>query len=64
MAQSYTETQADIDIARTGIMIQAHAHNLNVNDPNIKAFLEHQIKVRAADLAGLRFYSFKCGPQP
>ena len=50
-AQSFTTCETDFEIARTGINIQAEAHGLDVTDPKVQAFLEHQVTVIAAHIA-------------
>jgi len=50
-APSFTPCETDFEIARCGIKIQAEAHGLDMTDPKIQAFLEHQVKVIADHLA-------------
>jgi hypothetical protein len=56
-AASWVTTESELSIARTGITIQAEAHGLDLTDPKIKAFIEHQIKVVASLNAGMRWQS-------
>jgi hypothetical protein len=60
---TWTVTQAHIDHARMGLVMQAKAHGLDLNDKNIKAFIEHEVKVIAAYEAQCNFYSFKFTPE-
>jgi len=48
-------TQTELDIARTGVTIQAEAHGLDLTDPKISAFVEHMIVVSAQASANCRF---------
>ena len=57
MSRTYEPSQDERTIARTGVMIQAEAHGIDVNDPKIKAFLEHTIEVDACNHAAIRFYT-------
>lgn len=48
-------TQSELDIARTGVTIQAEAHGLDLTDPKIIAFLEQMIQTSAQASANCRF---------
>ena len=52
---SWEATDNDREIARFGITMQAGVHHLDVNDPNVKAFIEHLVEVSATDAAQMRF---------
>ena len=42
--ESWKATESDISVALTGCKIQATAHGLDITDPKLMAFLEHQAK--------------------
>ncbi len=49
--ESWSTTDNDVEIARIGVMNQATLHGLDVDAPNVKAFLENSILVLAASNA-------------
>lgn len=59
MADGVEPVEADFDIARTGIMVQVEAHGLThlLSDEAFVAFINHQVKVKAADMAYIRMQS-------
>ena len=59
MAAPVEATDNDLDIARTGIMIQLSSHCKNVadmmeTDAGLRAFVENQVQVCAAQRAYIR----------
>ena len=54
MADTFEVTQNDLDLAAIGVKAQAEAHGLDMEDPRIKAFLEHLVKVDAANDVWIR----------
>lgn len=57
MAKSITVTDTDRAVAKQAIELQATHHGLNLNDPNVRSFVDHMIEVSAADHASIRFYT-------
>jgi hypothetical protein len=57
MADSIVVTQNDRDIATFSMQNQISRFKIDVSDPNIKAFVEHQIEMQATASATIRKYS-------
>lgn len=55
MTDTFTATEDEIKICRTGIYIQAEARGLDINDKKVKSFLDNQVMVDAQYLARIRF---------
>lgn len=55
MANSWETEQADLDVAKAGLIIQAEAHGLDIHDEKVIAFLDHQAKVIGAYSSGQRW---------
>jgi hypothetical protein len=55
MADGWTPSEDEMRISRNGVKLQAEGHGLDINDPNVAAFLEHQAEVIANLHAGMRF---------
>jgi hypothetical protein len=49
-----TPTETELNIARSGITMQAEAHDLDTTDAKVRAFIEHQAQVNAQMFAQLR----------
>ena len=56
-------TSTHIDKARMGLVIQAKAFGVDLNNESNKKFIEHLVKVLAAYEAQTNFYSFKFAPE-
>ena len=48
MGRDVETTPEDVEIALRGILLQAEAHGLDVNDERVRAFCGHQARVKAA----------------
>jgi len=57
MAASFEVSQTDRDIAKQGVETQAKHHGLDLNDPQVRAFVNHMIECSATDMAAIRFYT-------
>jgi hypothetical protein len=53
--ESWKATETDIDVALTGCKMQAESHGLDLDDPKVMAFLEHQAKVMGTASAESRW---------
>ncbi len=47
MGRDVEATPEDVEIALLGILLQAEAHGLDVNEERVRAFCGHQAKVKA-----------------
>ena len=53
--ESWKATETDISMALSGCKTQATAHGLDITDPKVMAFLEHQAKVSGTASAESRW---------
>lgn len=52
---TFTATQADKDIARTGVRMQAAAHGFDLSDIKVQKFIDQMTETIAGHLACERF---------
>ena len=48
-------TEDEFRVAFTGLRLQAEVHGLDVNDPKVAAFVQHQAEVKAQMMAESRW---------
>ena len=53
--ETWTATDTDRTIARTGIEMQAEHYGLDMNDSKVRLFITHLVEVSASDAAQCRF---------
>lgn len=54
-ADTFTATDTDKQVCLDGVLGQAKAHGLDMDDPKVVAFCEHTAAVKAASMAECRF---------